>query len=1717
MPNISYSINAQAAVEGFEAIRKAAKQLTDTVHETSAAFERTEKGIAKTAALSGRETAFTDIRRQVLADRQRLADTSIQREERLAAVVQESDRDRHRKLLQLIQATTAAEADAIRRNDELGRRLAQQLQAEKIRTIKEISAAEANALQERERTRQALVSAQQRVETFVDPTIAVKQKAIELEKDFQILRQSGAISEVRLNELRKEAAIRLENMAVAARRAHAAQSGLHTATAQLSRSFAVLAFGPLSGVGARLITFQVLAENLSGVIGAGGAGTLARVGLIGRVVGLGLAFAGLGTGLLLAQRAIRTALDFQNIESTFRVASGSAEGAARSLRFVREEADRLGLPLVEASRQFARLEAATRGTQLAGGRTQEIFSSLAEASTVLGLSVDQFGGILNAVVQIVSKGTVQAEELRGQLGERLPGAFQLAANAMGKTTEELGKMLERGDVLAVELLPALAEELRRTFGPFAEGASRNLRAELNRLQNTFLELFETIGESGFITSFTNAVKDLNETFKDPAAQDGLGFYLSGIGKLAELAARNIGNIAAFGAAVSAAFLAFRLGAGGPGAAIAFAAAAGLSVLGKRALRAAGEVVQLEDAVEDLERAIKNLRDVESPEFPELPVVVRAGEGSPDKFIELAVAVDQAERAVESLSRRAADTEVPFVDIFGAKEELAQAQAALKAAREELEKAGISAAEAKLLVRGAFGETAQDAFKAEEAVRKLRLELDEDFALRENLKAANAVLDRFVELTGRSAEVSDLRALVREAYDPIAIAARKAAEAQGQALETYLEFTAQLRRDQGANLARLSVFEQSISLEETERNLEALDKQVRKSELLQEATESLSAATLDLSEEAFQSLRQSIAENIDILVEQEFELRKAEEAYEDLRKAAEDAQRQIERENQRATEAFFKPFEEAAENVQELFADTFEDILNGTIRSFSDLAEAVKNIMFRMAAEVTTLLIFKPVLLSLAGASEAGGLGRFGALLGGGDGGGAAGAGLKALADIDIGGSTPGQRRLREVQEKQLVAMNQIQERLTGAASDQPATLEEGIFADTGPGVAIERRRQEIAEAQTKQLSGIGGAISKLGDFFLGGRLPEAFQEGLESWSTKIFGPARGSAFASTFGSTLGLLGPAITGAGAAGLILLGSKDASVGTTVGTLIGGIAGAIGGSFLGATGIGATLGSAVGGAFGPLADRAFSNAGISGGQDLAAAGAALNFFQSIPFLNLLTGPLGNVAGGVLTGLGSRQAGVGVGTSIGAGILSAIVPFGGSLLSGLVVGAFDDPEFKAVVQTVSKDTAEDMQDQFLGGLEATSESILGITGVVFSGIRGVGAGDVRASNFALQFLDSIANVQNQIALKLTAADRELVGEALRDFGRVAADRKSVVRTFNNLLGTQLLVAVESLFGEPTGVLQQSDPRIRRLFQVQGAPFKSSEFVQKQLEQVLTFLDERQEFVNALTELRVLAGLDQPITQIEQGLEQINQLSISLQTFGEQFGVDITGLSEITQKALQAARDAVGQQSRLELLGTLDPLTSALRQIAEQEADRIREAQAANQSILEVEVLFGIRRLQAIENANRGILQFIEQQTLTPAAATLPSVRIEENLEQFNLLLERVRAGTEGASGRTDIVRIAQNLVGALEEQFAFTEPFFEQRNEILNALREITGTSEDGTAQTNEILRNVGIELARGNAVSAELLESVLAELQNIRSANEALIALTKSGHLQQQEARP
>ena len=215
-----------------------------------------------------------------------------------------------------------------------------------------------------------------------------------------------------------------------------------------------------------------------------------------RLSGLYLALGGIGA--VQAVRGIAEAgLEIEALEQRFTFAAGSIAAGARELAFVRQEADRLGISFNGAAQGYSSLAAASRGTNIGIEETREIFLGIAEAATVLRLDAGQLQGALTAVEQIISKGKVTAEELRGQLGERLPGAVQIMARALGIGTQELDKMLEQGQLTSDALVP-FARQLREDFADSIPDAADSAAASFARLGNAIERLQQSIATSGLL-------------------------------------------------------------------------------------------------------------------------------------------------------------------------------------------------------------------------------------------------------------------------------------------------------------------------------------------------------------------------------------------------------------------------------------------------------------------------------------------------------------------------------------------------------------------------------------------------------------------------------------------------------------------------------------------------------------------------------------------------------------------------------------------------------------------------------------------------------------------------------------------------------------------------------------------------------------------------------------------------------------------------------------------------------------------------------------------------------------------------------------------------------------------------------------------------------------------------------------------------------------------
>lgn len=260
---------------------------------------------------------------------------------------------------------------------------------------------------------------------------------------------------------------------------------------QLS-SAAVLVAGPLSGIATRISVLTTLTEHFNLTLAATVAGIAA----------------GAYAFLKFSQSAIQVAKDFGKIETTLAAVSGSQAIAATQMKYLGDFANRAGVRIEDLGKSYSQMLAASKGTNLEGERTNKIFESITMAGSKLGLTNEEVEASLRAVQQMMSKGTVQAEELKGQLGDRIPGAVQVMADAVGVTTQKLFKLMEAGE-LSSSVLVKFADSLNKRYGINENTRIDTIIAAENRLRNArsllIQQLDKVLGVSEAYKNTLNAI------------------------------------------------------------------------------------------------------------------------------------------------------------------------------------------------------------------------------------------------------------------------------------------------------------------------------------------------------------------------------------------------------------------------------------------------------------------------------------------------------------------------------------------------------------------------------------------------------------------------------------------------------------------------------------------------------------------------------------------------------------------------------------------------------------------------------------------------------------------------------------------------------------------------------------------------------------------------------------------------------------------------------------------------------------------------------------------------------------------------------------------------------------------------------------------------------------------------------------------------------------
>jgi tape measure domain-containing protein len=223
--------------------------------------------------------------------------------------------------------------------------------------------------------------------------------------------------------------------------------------------------------------------------------------LTSSIKGLVGAYIGLQAAQMAVSKAFNTALQLDSIEAAYTQIFKSSEIATLQLERLKDKADELGLSFIDLAASYKTFAGSAYTTGLSLKQTNEIFDAVSNAAAQMKLNSEQTQGTLLALAQMISKGTVSMEELRQQLGERLPGAMKIFADGLGVSTEELNKMIASGKVMATDALPKFAARLNDVYK--TTEPMKGLQAAVNRLSNTFTEAVQGGAVGKFFEAIVN--------------------------------------------------------------------------------------------------------------------------------------------------------------------------------------------------------------------------------------------------------------------------------------------------------------------------------------------------------------------------------------------------------------------------------------------------------------------------------------------------------------------------------------------------------------------------------------------------------------------------------------------------------------------------------------------------------------------------------------------------------------------------------------------------------------------------------------------------------------------------------------------------------------------------------------------------------------------------------------------------------------------------------------------------------------------------------------------------------------------------------------------------------------------------------------------------------------------------------------------------------------
>lgn len=194
-----------------------------------------------------------------------------------------------------------------------------------------------------------------------------------------------------------------------------------------------------------------------------------------------------------ASKLINTAKETSRVGVALKNVSKTEAEYVESQRWLLDLSKKYGVEINSLTSGYTKFKAAADISNMSLADQRKIFESVSRAAVAFGLSTEAQRGVFMALAQMMSKGKVQAEELRLQMAERMPVAIQAMAKAVGGNVSQLEAMMEQGKVLSNDVLPKFADALNELI-PKAD--TDKLDRYITDIQNIFTNLVRDANVEG---------------------------------------------------------------------------------------------------------------------------------------------------------------------------------------------------------------------------------------------------------------------------------------------------------------------------------------------------------------------------------------------------------------------------------------------------------------------------------------------------------------------------------------------------------------------------------------------------------------------------------------------------------------------------------------------------------------------------------------------------------------------------------------------------------------------------------------------------------------------------------------------------------------------------------------------------------------------------------------------------------------------------------------------------------------------------------------------------------------------------------------------------------------------------------------------------------------------------------------------------------------------